>query len=120
MELKLNIYKDDGTVEKTYEAQDFVLMTGTCEDILATLDMDELMKKLSDQKELGRYILDVIVSNLDKFKPYVFRVFPGLTEDEYRRTAFREVGIVIVKIAMYTINELFAILGVGAKKGKNQ
>lgn len=48
MELKLNIYKDK-QVEKTYTANDFMLMTGTCEDILCLVDIDKFSGKLDDE-----------------------------------------------------------------------
>ena len=42
MELKLNIYKTQSEIEKTYTTQDYAVMYGTVEDLLDMLDLDAL------------------------------------------------------------------------------
>lgn len=120
MELRLNIYDDDGKIVKTYTAHDFDLMTGTCEDILKVLDIDRIMDKMKDSGELGKEIIRVVLVGYDKFRPYLFRAFKGLTEEEFAHTKIKEVGQIITSIAIYTINELFSILGTPRKDGKEK
>lgn len=120
MELTLNIYDDDGKIAKTYKSQDFDLMTGTCEDILKTLDIDRIMSSMKNSEELGREIIRVVLTGYEKFRPFIFRAFKGLTEDEFAHTKMKEVGRIITSIAIYTINELFSILGTQKKDSKEK
>lgn len=120
MELTLNIYDDDGKIAKTYRSQDFDLMTGTCEDILKTLDIDRIMASMKNSEELGREIIRVVLTGYEKFRPFIFRAFKGLTEDEFAHTKMKEVGRIITSIAIYTINELFSILGAPNKDSKEK
>ncbi|MCQ2059796.1 MAG: hypothetical protein MJY71_08235 [Bacteroidaceae bacterium] len=106
MELKLNVY-DGKKIEKTYTAEDFMLMTGTCEDILQVVDIDKFGGTI-DEKSLGMEILKVVIKSFGKFKPMMKEIFDGLTDDEYSRTAIKEVAGVVVQIVMYTITELFS------------
>lgn len=120
MELTLNVYGDDGEVVKTYRSHDFDLMTGTCEDILKTLDIDRIMNSMGNGEELGKEIIRVVLTGYEKFRPFIFRAFRGLTEDEFAHTKMKEVGRIITSIAIYTINELFSILGTPNKDSKEK
>lgn len=120
MELTLNIYDDDGKIAKTYTSHDFDLMTGTCEDILKAVDIDRIMNSLNSSQELGKEIIRVVLTGYDKFRPFIFRAFKGLTEEEFAHTKMKEVGHIITSIVIYTINELFSILGTPKKDGKEK
>lgn len=113
MELTLNVY-DGQKIEKTYTATDFVLTTGICEDVLKAVDIEKL--NVTDEKALGLEIIRIVVKSFDKFKPFVQSIFIGLTEEEYRRTAVKDIGRVLFKIITYTLNELS---NVGANEPKN-
>lgn len=108
MELKLNIY-DGKKVVKTYEANDFALMTGVCEDIINTVDIDKLTSGKLDDKTLGIEVIKIVAKSFSKFKPFLQDVFTGLTDDEYRRTSIKEVAAVVVAIVKYTVGELFNV-----------
>lgn len=120
MELKLNVYGDDGEVVKTYTSHEFDLMTGTCEDILKAVDIDKIMASMNDSNELGKEIIRVVLTGYSKFRPFIFRAFKGLTEEEFEHTKMKEVGQIITAIVIYTINELFSILGTPRKDGKEK
>lgn len=120
MELKLNIYGDEGEVVKTYTSHEFDLMTGTCEDILKAVDIDKIMASMNDSNELGKEIIRVVLTGYSKFRPFIFRAFKGLTEEEFEHTKMKEVGQIITAIVIYTINELFSILGTPRKDGKEK
>lgn len=120
MELKLNIYGDEGEVVKTYTSHEFDLMTGTCEDILKAVDIDKIMTSMNDSNELGKEIIRVVLTGYSKFRPFIFRAFKGLTEEEFEHTKMKEVGQIITAIVIYTINELFSILGTPRKDGKEK
>lgn len=110
MELKLNIY-DGKNIKKTYEANDFTLTTGVCEDIINTVDIDKITSKKLDDKTLGIEVIKIVAKSFSKFKPFLQDVFEGLTDDEYRHTSIKEVANVVVTIVQYTVGELFNVGG---------
>lgn len=110
MELKLNIY-DGKNVVKTYEAGDFTLTTGVCEDIINTVDIDKLTSGKLKDKELGIEVVKIVAKSFSKFRPFLQDVFEGLTEEEYRHTSIKEVANVVVTIVQYTVSELFNVGG---------
>lgn len=112
MELKLNIY-ENGKVIKTYKANDFMLQTGICEDILNTVDIDKLTG--GNEQQLGIEIIKIVAKSFSKFRPFLQDVFSGLTDDEYRKTSIKEVANVIIKIVKYTISELYNVEGDNSK-----
>lgn len=110
MKLELNIY-DGKKIVKTYEANDFNLTTGVCEDIINTIDIDKLTSGKLDDKTLGIEIIKVVAKSFNKFKPFLQDVFEGLTDDEYRHTSIKEVAGVVIEVVKYTVGELFNIGG---------
>lgn len=105
MELKLNIYKGTKII-KTYRAEDFTLTTGICEDILNEVDIDKLIGQKLSNESLGFEIMKVVAKSFSKFRPFLQDIFEGLTDEEYRHTAIKEVAEVIVTIVQHTISEL--------------
>ena len=83
MKLTLNIYEGKKIV-KTYEADEFTLMTGVCEDIINVVDIDKLTNGKLDDKTLGIEVIKVVAKSFSKFKPFLQDIFVGLTDDEYR------------------------------------
>lgn len=108
MELKLNVYKN-GQIEKTYRANDFVLETGLCEDVLNAIDIDKLTSGELSNEKLGLEIVKIVAKSFSKFKPFLQNMFQGLTDDEYRRTSIKEVGKVVFQVVMFTISELQSV-----------
>jgi hypothetical protein len=108
--IKLNIY-DGKKVVKTYEADEFNLMTGTCEDIINMVDIDKLTSGKLNDAEMGVEIIKVVAKSFGKFKPFLQDVFEGLTDEEYRNTSIKEVAGVVITIVKYTIDELFNVGG---------
>ena len=107
MELKLNIY-DGKKIEKTYVADDFRLMTGTCEDVLNLVNIDNLGGNLDDEA-VTLEIFKIVIRAFNQFNPLMKQIFDGLTDDEYRRTDIKEVAIVVRDVIKYTFAELFKV-----------
>lgn len=105
MELKLNIY-DGKKIEKTYTANDFHLMTGTCEDVLALVDVDKLAGELNDETA-NMEVFKIVIRAFNQFNPLMKQIFEGLTDDEYRRTDIKEVASVVLNVIKYTFAELY-------------
>ena len=108
MELKLNVYKG-AKVVKTYTTNDFVLTTGTCEDILNLVDIDKLTSGGLSQEQLGFEILKTVRNSFPAFKPFLQDIFDGLTEEELRKTSIKEVGQVVIQIVKFTVDELYSV-----------
>ncbi len=106
MEFKLNVYNGK-TIEKTYTANDFSLMTGTCEDILNTIQIDKLA--IADTDTPSVEFLTMFMGLFKQFNPIMKQVFDGLTDDEYKRTHMDEVANISWKIIMYTLTTLFSV-----------
>ena len=104
MELKLNIYGKDRTVEKTYIENDYAVMMGVCEDLLEALDLEALAG--TDKGDMIAAASRLIRSRKDVVYPLLKDIFVGLTDDEIRRTKLVELAAVIVAVAKRTMQEL--------------
>lgn len=104
MELRLNIYRNNGEIEKTYVASEFDLMWGTIEDLTNAIDFD----KLDDNVAIGRMILGV----LPQIKPLLKQIFPGVTDSEIRMTKTKELIPIFINAFTYAFSEISS-LGAG-------
>lgn len=108
--MKLNVY-ENGKIVKTYSSQEYVLTTGLCEDILSMIDIDKLTAGGLNDTALGMEIIKIVTKSFSKFKPFIQDIFQGLTDDEYRQTAIKEVAGVIIIVVKHTVSELYSISG---------
>ena len=81
--MKLNVYKNQREIEKTYEVDAYDIMYGTVEDIFEILDQVGDMR--SDMQ-----LLAVIQKNRTKLNALLQDVFPELTDEELRRIKLKE------------------------------
>lgn len=86
--ISLNIY--DGTkIEKTYTAEGYDLMMGTIDDFVELIDVD----KLDDEKA----IMGMIIKGYSHIKPLVMDMFPGMTDEEFKRVRLTELVQTIIQ-----------------------
>lgn len=104
MELKLNIYKDKKTIEKTYVAQDFDIMFGVVDDLLEALDIEALTG--SNRESMLSAVSRLIRARKDVIFPLLKDTFDGLTDDELRRTKLSEIADAVMKLAKYSIAQI--------------
>ena len=103
--LSLNIYskeKDDNgnrIVEKTYQNDTSDILYGVVEDLLGTIDADNMQKE---------DILKLIVKAIKQIKPLLKDVFFGLTDDELKRTSLNEVVGVVLMIFKFSTSEILS------------
>lgn len=110
-ELKLHIYKGR-EIEKTYTAETYDLLSGTVEDIMELIDID----KLSNSKNDIALITEVVKMLKGAFglvKPLIKEIFDGITDDEIRRTSFKEVAHLLINVSTYGLAEM---AGIGGEK----
>ena len=93
--MKLNIYKNQREVEKTYEVDNYDIMYGTIQDILEILDnvnlddQDALLKMISaNRKKLDDLLLDIFATE-------------GLTKEELRKTKLKELMPLFTELFRY-------------------
>ena len=94
--MKLNIYKDQKTVEKTYEVNAYDIMFGTVEDVF---DVLEHVEDLNDQEALIRLISE----NRSKLNDLLLDIFgsEGLTKEELRKVKLKELVAVFIDLFRY-------------------
>ena len=81
--MKLNIYKNQKEIEKTYEVDAYDVMYGTVEDVLGVLD--ELGDKPSNDE-----IFKALTSNRDKINSLILDIFPEMDSEELRKIKLKE------------------------------
>ena len=98
--MKLNIYKNQHEVEKTYEVDHYDLMYGTVEDILAVFDeIDDLRDNMQ--------IFTAIKKNRSKLNDLLKDIWPDLTDDELRKVKLKELIPLFMGLFTY-IKETFS------------
>lgn len=95
--MKLNIYKNQKEIEKTYSVDNYDLMYGTIQDLLSI--MDEGLEQLNDADQAVKLIQD----NREKIEDLMIDIFggEGLTKEEMRRTKIKEWIPVFIDLFAY-------------------
>ena len=104
--MKLTVYKERSQTEidKVYEVDNYDLMYGTVEDILAILDE---IDDLNDDSNLLR----LVQKHRSKVNDLLFDIFPDLTDEELKRTKVKELVPVFI--------DLFSFVREGFGETKN-
>lgn len=106
--MKLNIYGklDNGKkgIVKTYIADTYDLMFGTCEDIANAIKLDDL--KTGSNEELVMMAGKLVLNSFGTVKDLLKDVFEGITDEELRGTKAKEIAVVLVDVVKYTIDQL--------------
>ncbi len=92
--MKLNVYKNQREIEKTYEIDTYDLMYGTVEDVLAIFDE---IDDLSDNMKL----FAVIQRNRTKLNDLILDIFPDMTEDDLRKIKLKELVPLFIELFNY-------------------
>ena len=107
--LTLTVY-DGMTKVKEYSYDPEFLTVGVCEDVFRLVDVDALLKADGDgASEVARNIVRAVMD----FYPIAKRLFPELTEDEFRACLPRDVSALVMGIISYGLTQL-----AGASSGK--
>jgi len=114
MELKLNIYKNQREIEKTYIADTYDIMFGTVEDLVNLLDMEALRGKKGNESLINA-LANLVTGSKELIRPLLKDIFPGLTDDELRRVKAKELLTVVAGLAGFSLDEIKALYAAGKK-----
>lgn len=92
--MKLNVYKNQKEIEKTYSIDTYDLMYGTVEDILGIFDE---VDDLSDNMKL----FSVIQKNRTKLNDLLLDIFPDMTEADLRKIKLKELVPLFIELFNY-------------------
>lgn len=119
MRTALTVTDSEGN-PKTYEATDDDITMGLCEDVLNAFRADLMVAGLDDE-EVQTEVARAMMANLAGFYPLASRLFPGLTEEEWRSSKPSEAVGVMRDVLAYGLNLLGTMLADDKpKKRKNR
>lgn len=98
IELKLNIYKNQKEIDKTFVASGYDLMLGTCEDIMSIIDID----RLDDNKAVAL----MVARGYGQLKPLLKDIFEGLTDEDLRGIKVKELIPLMVDVCKNIVDTL--------------
>ena len=101
--MKLNICENKKVV-KTYEADTYDLMFGTLEEVAAAVKLDEM--KTDSDAEIIKMVGKFVSGSLGTVRGLVKDVFPGITDEELKKTKVSEIAGVLVDVVKYTFEQL--------------
>lgn len=107
MELKLNIYKDN-KVEKTYCINDWELTTGVVDLVLESIDVEKIIGDNGNVLSGTEYI-KFVMKSYREYQPIIQKIFPEMTDDEYKRAAMIDVSNTIFSVINIIITRLMNI-----------
>ncbi len=114
MELKLNVYKNQHEIEKTYTADTYDLLFGTIDDFAHCLDLHALTGN-NGSLAAAQAVYNLVTGGLDMLKPLLKDIFPGLTDEELRRVKAKELIPVAAGLCGFTMDQLHALVDSGKK-----
>lgn len=92
----LNVYKNQKTIAKTYEVDEYDIMYGTVEDVFDILDG---VNDMSNTEE----IIKLIIDNRAKLDDLLIDIF-GVSKEELRHVKVRELVDVFSDLLTYVMN----------------
>lgn len=95
--MKLNTYKNQKEIEKTFEVKEYDIMYGTIQDVLEVLD--EGIPNLEDEEGLFK----LIASNRSKLEALLLDIFSpvGMTAEDLRKIKLKELIPLFIALFNY-------------------
>ena len=117
MRTALAVRDADGN-DKTYEADGSAVTMGLCMDLLQEFRADLMLGGAEDPEAAARDLTRALMSGMVGFYPYAARLFPGLTEEEYRTADPAEAVDVMRDVLAYCMELMAGIAGGQAPKNR--
>lgn len=113
MEFKLDVY-DGREVVKTFVADERDVTVGICEDVLRMVDVERLPMMGTDPAAAEAVTASFIRAFM-QFREVAKRLFPDMTDEDYRRCLPADVGAVMMGLVTYSLQCLMGAAGPKAK-----
>lgn len=114
MELRLNIYKNQNEIEKTYIVDTYDILFGTVDDFAHVLDLQALTGN-KGAVEAAQAMYSLVSGGMDMLKPLLKDIFPELTDEELRRVKIKELVPVVAGLCGFTMEQLNSLVENGKK-----
>lgn len=95
--MKLNVYKNQREIEKTFEVDAYDLMYGTVEDILSIVDG-------LDENSTNNDFIKVIQENKEKLNELILDIFPDMQKEDLRKIKIKELIPLFTDLFAYVKN----------------
>lgn len=119
MEIKLNIWKNQKEIDKTYIIDSFDIMWGTIEDLIEVIDFNEFANQLTSDGTSNTALFNMAASALTNSRDLINNtlkdIFVGLTDDELKRVKLKE----LINVALQLITGSVNIMQDLGKNSKN-
>lgn len=94
--MKLNIYKNQKEIEKTFEVNEYDIMYGTVEDIF------DILEGVEDTNDLDE-MLKIITKSRSKLNELLLEIFgdEGLTQEDLRKVKVKELVPMFIDLFTY-------------------
>ena len=113
MELKLNIWKNQFEIEKTYTADTYDVMFGTVEDLMNMLDLEAFTS--GNTQCLIAATGKLVEGSRELLKPLLKDIFHGVTDDELRHVKAKELLVIVCAITGFSLDEIKTLYATGKK-----
>lgn len=104
MQLTLKIYRN-GEVEKVYTASEIDILFGTVEDLINLIDTDRLSGSRGDMDFISA-VAQLLKGGFAEVKSLLKDLFPGVTDDELKRTKTKEIAQILIMVVKYSFAEM--------------
>lgn len=111
MELKLVTYKKENgkkIVDKTFCESEYTLSFGTIENFIKVIDIETLTKCKNDD-DLLMWCGKAVLQGFDQIAPLILDIFEGLTVEQLKTAATKNIAKVIIGVMKYTFSEIMSL-----------
>ncbi|MCR0333838.1 hypothetical protein MKA37_22135 [[Clostridium] innocuum] len=98
--MELKVWKDQRTVAKVYECNNYDLMWGTVEDMLSILDKVESLNTESEEKST-QIMFNLVSESRPKVNELLKDMFPDITDQDLRKIKTKDIVMLIVELMSY-------------------
>lgn len=95
--MKLNVYKNQNEIEKTFERASYDIMYGTAEDVFQVLEG-------LDESSSDADLIKAIAENRNRLNELLMDIFPGLTKEDLRKVKIKELVALFVDLVLEAKN----------------
>ena len=101
--MELYVYQGKKVIKTFYE-DSYDLKFGTVEDVAKAVNLDGI--KTGSNEELLKMSIDLVLHSVDTVKDLLKDIFEGITDEDIRNCAVKDMALVLVEVINYTLKQL--------------